>query len=494
MSKKVKSIIIGACVLVALVGVMIVLMLTQKPVEDPNLLNSELEKNLITIIDEEQKSLEYLKIKNAKDEYTIDLQGENKWGIAEIMDYEQDYYIYTETIPMVSKVNATALIEEDASDLSKYGLHNPVLSFEAKFKDKPAYKISLGSLTSDKSSYYFCETGKNTVYTTSSSSFKNLFYSRYDYVKKNMIPAIDAEEGVIPTIISVKVTRPDLEKPIEFAQIPVEELGANASQQSYLRLISPVKSLLSETPIQDYIFNNFGLTATEVVKAKPTEQDKKDYGFDTPTSIFEMKYNDTANVRIVTGKGIECTHEKDEKLDGHKHQIVSYYAMMDSSDQVYVVPAESMRWMKMQAKDVVSSIAVLPNIADIKSIDVTLEGKTHNIEYIKGDSEKPTEVTQTKLDGKDIEVAQAKAYLRLLYGTAIQDINTKEITSPPTASIKYNYEKGGSDLIDMYVLEDLTCVVAVNGQKDFIGRAPFVDKLIKEMKNLSEGKAVDENW
>ncbi len=484
MSKKVKTIIIGAVVLVVLVGVLVVLQLTKEKPIDVDKLASEAQEEFVTLINGPDSNLEYIHIKNEKDDYIIDRQAEERWGIKDIMDYEQTYYLYTETVAMGCNVVASSVIEENSSDLSKYGLINPSLVFEVKFKDSPAKSVSVGSLSTDGKIRYGCETGKNTVYAFPSTAFGNLFYSRYDYIDKVVVPGLESDQVKdIPIVNEMSVSRPDLEKPIVLTQFKEGELSENASTQATLYLSSPVRALISETPAQEYVYGNFGIVAETIVTAKPTEAQLKEFGFDKPTSEFMIRYNDTTKVKVTTGKAITS-----------KSEIVSYYALREGTDQVYIVKATDMKWMNFQVKDILSSIVVLPHILDLDSIDATLEGKTNAIKYIRGADPKDVNAFKATLNGKDVDVSNAKAFMQLCQLTSVQNINKIEPTVEPIAQIKYNYLNGKSDLVEVYVLPDLTCIVSLNGNKAFTGRPGYVDKLIKEMKNLTNGKTVDLDW
>ncbi len=487
MSKKVKTIIFGSAVILLLVAILVVLQLTkEKPNPDAGI--SDVSKDFVTLIKEDQNALQQLSIKNIKDEYVIKLQGENKLGIDSLMDFKQTDYLYLETAAMASNVVATEVVEENCTNLAKFGLDKPSLVFQTKFKDNKTYSISAGAISSDKKVRYACETGKNTVYAFSSNTFTNFDFDRYEYLDKVVIPGFESDKVQdIPIIDSMSVSRPDLEKPIILEKFKEGELGENAGMQSNVKMVSPLESLISETPTQTYIFGNFGILAKSIVKAKPTEQELKDYGFDKPTSVFEIKYNQTSSVKITTGKRVESTNDTGEKT-------VTYFAMRDGINQVYVVNADDMKWMEMQPKDLISPIAVLPNILDISSIDIKLANKDHKLTYTKGEDKKDVKSITATFDNKKVELDNAKKYLQLLYDTSIQDLSKLTPPANPTASLKYNYTNGKTDLIDIYVLEDRTCIITINKKNVFKGRAAYVDKLIKETDNLSNGKIVDTDW
>lgn len=496
MSKKVRSIVIGLIVVVALVAVLVVLKLNPPKPEETAQSSSATESTAVKLIDEEPANFVSLKVKNEKDEYTISSQGENLWGIKEIMDFPQETAMYSTAIAAVYSVTANDTVEANCADLDKFGLKTPQLTFEATFTGDKKYNIDVGNLSSDGSTRYACISGKNDVYGLSSSAFSGLFISRYDYILKEVIPAFDQQNpDSIPQMEYYSVINPNLKEPIVLEKENTEGLSENAIAPYSMTMTKPVKSLINETQAQKFILGNFGLTAREIVKVNPTAAELTEYGFDKPTSELSMKYNATSSVKITTGKGIECTHAPEEDLEGHIHKIVSYYAMKDGVDLVYVLDVEKMPWFALENKSLISTIAVLPHVLDIDTIDVTVEGKKHTLDFIDGSDPTDSDLLTTKFDGKLVSAEYSKQYLQLLYMTVIQDINfDKSTTKTADATIEYKYKNGKGDKIEFFVLDDLSCILSVNGNMAFTARAAMVDKLAKETQNLLQNKEVDMDW
>lgn len=497
MSKKVRSIVIGLIVIIALVGVLVVLKLNPPKPQETAQSSSTAESTAVTLIDHEPADFVSLKIKNEKDEYTISSQGENLWGIKEIMDFPQETTMYSTAIAGVYNVTASSTVEANCQDLDKFGLKTPPLTFEAKFTGDKTYNIDVGNLSSDGSTRYVCVSGKNDVYGFSSMAFSSLFMSRYDYLLKEVIPAFDQQNpDSIPQMEYYSVMNPNLKEPIVLEKVNADGLSVNAVAPYSMTMTKPVNSLINETQAQKYILGNFGLTALEIVKANPTATELSEYGFDKPTSELSMKYNATSSVKITTGKGIECTHDPKEVLEeGHKHKIVSYYAIKDGVDLVYVLDAAAMPWFTLENKSLLSTIAVLPHVLDIDTIDITVEGKKHTLDFIDGSDPTDASLLTSKFDGKLVSAEYAKKYLQLLYMTVIQDINVdKTTTKPADATIEYKYKDGKGDKVEFFVLDDLSCILSLNGNMAFTARAAMVDKLSKETQTLLQNKEIDADW
>lgn len=494
MNKKVKSILWGSGIIVVLGIAVAVLMLTQAdPQEEIDRHASSLAAKLVTLVNEQSSDVESLHIKNELDEYTITRAGEGVWRIPEIAEFAQQDYLYLETLGQASNINANEVIEENCTDLSKFGLDRPKLVIDITYVNGNEYHLTVGNRAPGSGAQYIMQEGDSTVYALPSTSIPNLYYNRHEYTEKTVIETFDPEDpSTVPHIDYVKIDRPDLEQPIIMESMTQEELGPNAVIQTNLRLKSPVNAMLSETPLQTYVFALFGMTGSEVVAANPTPEELTQYGFDEPSSTYELRYNETSTVKLTTGYKVRGQSYPDE--NGNTYETDCYYVIKEGINQIYVVPTQMVTWMEMQPKDIISSAAVLPNILDIESLETVVEGRKTVVDFTLGeDPTKSADITAA-LNGEAHDIEPVRSYLQLIMGTAIQDIYTGEVTGEPVFRADYHYRSGKTDTIEVYLLADRTAVLSLNGNKGFLGRAGYVDKIVKETQNLLDGKEIDINW
>lgn len=496
MSKKVKGIIVGAIILVVLAGVLIFLQIT-KPNGDPtNSAMSDFNADIIKLFDDVKENLDYIKIENQSGEYTISKQGENLWGITEFNDFPQLEETYAQTIFMASGIVASSLIKEDCQNLDDYGLLNPLAKIETKFKDKDVFKISIGNMSADQTMMYGCLTGQRTVYGFPIASFKNAFLKKYDYIDLAVTPPFDTgNPETVPIINEMTVTRPNLKKPIIISEYTNGEIVQDAAAQANFRLTSPIVSKLNETSVEKWVFGNFGIDSMRVVAVKPTPQQLKEYGIDKPTSTLNIKYNGTSSINLVTGKAINCAHKKDEDLTGHQHKVTSYYVYKKDSDMVYEIAVEKLTWLELKPDNIISKIAVLPNLIDIKDIELIFDGKpVDKIEFALGDDPKDIAGVTAKLNGKSVDDVKAKSFVQLIEFTAIQKISETPSNGKISVSIKYNYRNGKSDLVEITTEKDMSSKIILNKNAYFVGRMGFADVIKTQFQNLIQGKKIDTEW
>lgn len=498
MSKKVKAIIAGSIVMVLLVGAVIALVLTNNPATEDEQ-TSSIGAELITIQEASVDDLEYILVKNQKDEYKIESIGEKKFGIKEIDGYKQVDGMFETTASSVMNIYAQQIIEENATDLDMYGFDNPTLEAEIKVRGKDSLKLTLGNLSPDTYTRYMIKTGENTVYGMSSGTLSNLMSTKYDYLDKVVVPALETgEDGnpVAPSLERIEIQNELLEKPVIMEKYQEGELSKNGFPGIGVKMTSPINGMINETKAQERINPVFGLTASSIAAINPTAAQLTEYGFDTPTSSFSINYDKTFSAKVITGSAIECQHEEGEDLTDHKHVIKSYYAMREGTNVIYVVPKESLSWLDIKRNTLLSSIAVLPPILDLDGVDFTVGSEKYEIKYkMIGDDEDDTNEMEATVNGKSVDIDAAKKMLQLFYATSIQDVNTG-ITpeNPPDASLVYHYKGGKTDKVEFFIMDDRQVVISLNGNLGYTGRSGYIEVMQKNMNKLINGEEVDTDW
>lgn len=491
MSKKIKALIFGGVAVVVLAAVAIVLTLTAPKSEESSLPST----NAFPLIDELYSDVESLHVKNATGEYTIENVGEDLFRVKDIADFKSLDYLYQQTLSNLCTFSALEVIEEDCADLSRYGLAEPAISFTMKFTNGNVYSYHIGSSTADKEKYYLSKDGESDVYLVTSTAVTNLWLSQYAYLDPEIIEGFDENDAeAVPKINHVTISRPDLPYDIVIEEAKDGELGENVSQQSYLVMRQPQFALLESSELQTLIFGNFGLSASDVVKANITAEDRTEYGFDNPTAVYEMTYDNNSTVKLTLGAGFnsEDGYEKGKKVDPSK--IDRYFLIREDVDQIYVISADSIEWQSVQPKDMISSILVLPNIIDLSSVDVTVKGESHSLVLTPGKDENDSSDYTATLDGNAVDMDQSRTYLQLLMLTNATDIYTGEIKGTEQLTIVYHYKNGVTATVRVYVDETNAAYITLNDTSKFVGRAGLVNKVLSETQNLKNGKTVNLDW
>ncbi len=490
MTSKVKTLIIGAVVVVLLVAVLVVLKVTEPKKQDEGTSSSSSDISQDALIDEKLDNYKSIKVKNSSSEYSIksvEIQGADgekdyKYVINELEKYTQKESSVTSLVSNVNKLYSSSKIEDKVEDLSKYGLDKPssVVTYETVDK---TYTINVGSEAPDGSFYTMID-GDEALYTID-SSIANLFNSNYvDFLDTTLIPAETEtlEDGTTqtPKITSFELERSDL--PAKIKLLPNDNTEQLAYSSIY-KMVSPIESDINYQIDSEYMAKIFGMSASKV-EAIYDSSKASEYGFDKPTAKFTVQYSGKTKTITV----------------GNKAESGEYRVLVDNNGLVYNASEETLVFMTVTADDMISGLAIVPSITDVKTVNVMLDGKTYKYdltnEKVKDEDsgEESLQTTKVVYDGKELDLDIFRKYYQLLLSASVEKINYDNTKGDLVASIEYLYTDGGSDKIELYQAENRRMIVAINGEAKYEGRIAYYDKLVKETQNLLSGKAVDTDW
>lgn len=485
MKNQIKVVVTGAIVLLVLCGVLYALMQAPDPVANDTTSTYSTTSEVVILYSHDPYSLEKLDITNPFDSYSIE-SVDGGWIIQDISDYPQNPILLTQITGSVSSLSALRTIELDAQDLSIYGLDSPMMEYTAHFTEQ-SYTVQVGNLAPDGVNCYGKLADSNDVYLFVDTVFWDYTYSMYDYLNQLIIDGL-ASESVesLPDLKWFEINRPDLEQPIIIRKFDGSDFSSSSVAQAPIFLESPSFALLDENDLQYNVYGVFGIVASKIIELAPDEETLTEYGFDTPTSTFYLEYNESDTVTITTGDAITNT-------DG---AITHYYVYKEESDMIYAVDVSQLIWMSLQANDVVSAIVTLPPLGELDDIRFSIDGNEHIIDVTQAEGDDPysSSLATVTLDGKSGDDQNVKTYVSLMLSTSVSGIIDYTPTIEPIAVINYNYLAGGSEVVKVYVEDDLSCYITLNDNTTFVGRQGFVDKLSQELNKLLNGETVDVMW
>lgn len=179
MSKNVKFLIGGLAVIVLLVGAIVALKLTEKPAEATD--NSIPESRLQ--YEKSPDKIKTISVENSMGSYTIVKDGEG-FSVEGLEDVSFNSEALNAAAESASKVATQKIIEENAPDLTKYGLNPAVTKVTVEFSDsaETVKTFLLGIELLDPSLTYFAFEGENTVYAVKTADFSALADFAEEYI------------------------------------------------------------------------------------------------------------------------------------------------------------------------------------------------------------------------------------------------------------------------------------------------------------------------
>ncbi|MFA7163328.1 MAG: DUF4340 domain-containing protein, partial [Eubacteriales bacterium] len=189
--RKKRGLIVLAVCLVVLIGSYAVLSQLNKDEEEPDDTPSKIEISKLEIDDIVEIKLtnedgEFV-FKKVTDKASDDEEKETyKWICLKPGDLNLNQNHIDNIGRTFSSLAADLLVEEEAEDLSIYGLKTPQAVAEAKLKDGSTVTLRLGNKTASGESYYLMKGGDKSVYTVASFHGNRMIFTESDIRDKDL--------------------------------------------------------------------------------------------------------------------------------------------------------------------------------------------------------------------------------------------------------------------------------------------------------------------
>lgn len=503
MNSKVKSIIICAVVIVCLGLTLLVLNLTGKNDDSSSDVSSSAADSVETIplTGDIAKNLDntYIKtieVKNEKDSFTIN-QVKNKtdeWEIKALRGIEQSSAAYSGMASVIADLSATDIAEENAEDLSKYGLKNAKTKFTVTFSDDNNTERTylIGDITPNEDDYYVCEEGKNTVYTVASGVLSYFFYTKEDFIALTMLEKPISDED-FPDFKKETITSKSLDYDMVIEN-PKRVLDNMPSAQV---MTSPVFAYLDATNSAEITHGIWGLTATAAVAAKPDKNDFRKYGLLDPLTKVKLETSE-GTYTLSIGNPVYAKDSKGKNTTS----VESYYTYLDGvsgKDVIFTVAADSLPWVGAEPSDFISSLMTYNAATDLKSVTVE-NGNKKTVFKIKSDIDPDAQVvegekqemilTSVKLNGKELNVDIWKSWYQVLLQCPTSEVYFKEPETKCYLTVSINRIDGGRDVLKFFKDTNRRTIVKLNGKTSYRIQSSYIDKLLSDMQKAIEGKEI----
>ena len=503
MNSKVKSIIICVVVIACLGVTLLVLNLTGKNEDNssstaPSVADSEKTISLTDDIadDLDNTYVKSIEIKNERDSFTVSqVSGKtDEWEIKALDGIEQSNTVYSGLASIAADLSATDIAEENAQDLSKYGLDNAKTRFTVTFSDdnNTTRTYLIGETTPNEKDYYLCEEGKNTVYTAATGSLSYFFYTKEDFVALTMLekPASDDD---YPDFIKETIKSEDLDYDMVIVT-PEKTLNYMPSAQV---MTEPVFAYLDATNSAEITHGMWGLSAASAVVAKPDKNDFKKYGLSKPCTKVILETS-AGTYTLSVGDPIYAKDSKGKETT----TVESYYTYLDGvsgKDVIFTVSAKSLPWVGAEPPDFISSLMTYNAATDLKSVVVD-DGKDKTVFKLKAvvdpkaqadeDEQQEMKLSSVKLNGKELNVEAGKSWYQVLLQCPTSEIYFKEPKTKCYLTISINRNDGDKDVLKFFKDTSRRTIVKLNGKTSYRIESSYVNKLMSDMQLAIEGKEV----
>lgn len=304
-----------------------------------------------TIFDFDYKSVSSVDITNQSGTYKFELSQEG-WTAA---DENTDIRPYSTAISYVvmymADLQSTKVIEEDASDLSKYGFDNPTV-VTCRQISGTEFTLEIGCNTPTGDNCYVKKAGENKVYTISAEDTKYISVSRDDLKNPYLLSTSDTSISSL-TLQTDGKTAFSVERTDSGWVINEPVLNLPYENSVFLSEITSICDSIVRAAASGYIEEN--------------PQDLSIYGLDSPKHSLEIS-TDSETVKYLIGDYSDEQQYQVYVLDVQKNQVLTYYA-------------SNLKCLDYTVSDILSTSYVgycVPE--EVSGLEIFMDGETINID------------------------------------------------------------------------------------------------------------------
>ncbi len=401
------------------------------------------------------------------------------YSIKGLEDIPLNENLLSTVVNNASSLSANQLVEENASDLSKYGLADPAADVTMQYADGAQFSFAVGAVSPMDSTMTYCAVDGD-VYLVKSSLMANYQKESLFFVSTTILE--EPAEADYPIVDSVRIQREDLDYDIYLEYDYENENKSSGGTAASHIMREPIFAYLNVEKSVDVTNGMFGLSAFEVVSVHPTTTELKDAGIMVPFCTVTMKCDNGKTYTLNLGttytseSGTEC-----------------YYAYLDGTDVLYGVSETAAVWATMEAGDITSANIFGTMVWNIATLDVTVNGKTLAFEG-EGDDDDNYVVTK---NGEPCETERFRLFYRFLLGIYGEELCLGEELPDrePDASVHVVTQDGSEDYtVAFYKLDNLNMMVTVNDQPSYKIRTSCLDAIEHNIDIFDTNEEFTTTW
>jgi len=394
----------------------------------------------IVITDIEADDIDTMTFKGP--EYTFEMVVEDsKWVLKSPADIIYDQSTVSTMCEVARSVSAERVVEENASDLSVYGLQKPAVTVEIKLRDGNVTILEVGDELPVGSGRYAKLGGENKVYTIRQYDANKLLTDR-NGIKKKALFDFDSE-----TVSGLTMDRD----------------GQNVFKARYTEddgweMYEPIIGSADPTALDPMAASLAALRVSEFIEEHPADLSK--YGLDSPRYAFEITSTEGGTFKLLLGK--------------ERNRGEDIYAMLEGRDEVFTLGLDDFFFLDKPIDELFSVFAYIVDISEVKEIDLTMDGKTTHMTldvYMDEEGNRDNSKDKFTVNGKDASGYDEngsqpfRKFYQALVGVTLDDIDLEgQPSGEPEITIEYKLKDGTTMRVDFVSRDEYFYYVLRNGE------------------------------
>lgn len=427
----------------------------------PDDTDDEATMGTIEVFSLEPDRISAIDFKNDNDEFSMKRIGEGDnatWSIPKYPGIEFSQAKLQSTVSGFVAIYAVKEIGTNLDNLEEFGLASENNTVTVHGDDGTECTLILGNSVMVDETYYLMKKGENTVYTVSAYTAASIMKSPNDFRETNL-GSIDA------TAIQEFSVSKKGNKIMEFARnIATEEL--TEIDMSDIQMIYPYVEKVRSDKFEE--MTAAYTTTIEVIEFISDDLSKKaEYGLDKG---YKVVLRDAEKLHTLTFGDIA--------EDG------SVYAMYNDNAFIFTMNPALLDAVKdIKPFDLIQKFAHIYSIEQVKSIEVSKDGKTNILTIEKTDSEK----NNYSIDGKTADEKAFKEVYQTIIGLSFTDIvQDKAWASDAICEITFTMNDGKVNKAVYRAYDERRVMVTRPDGKEYLMLEKYVTDMLDKVKKLSE--------
>ena len=425
---------------------------------------SSTDEVVLPLIEMDSKKLDSLKITGKSN---IDIYRKDGFLMATgNEDYLRDYLAYDTIAYNFSVFNATKIIENNVSDLKKYGLDKPLYTAYLKFitdSETREITIKFGNSLQDGSTYIISDI-ENTVFLIK-QNFLIDYPNNLSFISKELIPAptISTEEDNSGEVLydTITIGNKNFSSPVIISKNHLDDVTHPFNTANYLVYYKDSSEDILGSASHEFLNSNLNIakaiTGTSVVSANPTPAQLTEWGLDDENAaeiIFNLAGNTTHTIKL--GKNIDTQH------------CYAVSSFNNSYKTVVSIDIASAPYKNWTLQNILSSVIFSYNLKDV--VDITFDQNNKKDVYY-AELDDLGDISKAYKNGSSIEIPSFSNLYRVLINLEQTEKPESVLNFTDQLKIIFNIKKGASTIPVTVLIsygDDRIAALDINNQEYYI--------------------------
>lgn len=395
--------------------------------------------------------------------------------------FEYDSSKFRSMMYTLSSITASNLVEEDAQDISIYGLDEPTAVIKTYYADGSEVDIIIGSQAPVDGEYYVMTNESSDVYTMGSYVNSLLVRRPIEYRDITLFPVYE-EDDIYTNIDHVTLTKRDGE--VIEVELDADFDNEYNTEKSQYVMLQPYQVSGNTTTIQSYIMDVVATLSLGSIVKDITEDEYAEYGLDKPAKL-EMS--------DISGNSISL-------LIGDTCPNVDYtYCMIEGTNTLLTASSSAFDFMDVTYVQLMLRTAWVFNIEQLQGIDVTIGDEVYDLDVEHSTklnaNGNETDAVSGTLNGQEcIETNVRRLFIKCLYFRIIGNLTDEEKEqmegTEPYATISITLDDG-EHLMELLPLTDRKYAMRIDGEMEYYCYKSSLQDLQDSLGYVLDGDELD---